>query len=107
MRDASHLVTELGITVGGEANYYRAGIAGHAKNLANRVKGNIENSLIGLKVEVIPGRGVFTSKPHEVRDEFTGKVYKAKGIILAQGQYGLFLLGLQWMKRLCLLVMEL
>ncbi len=77
MRDASHL-TELGITVDGEVNYDRAGIAGHAKNLANRVKGNLENSLIGLKVDVIPGRGVLTGKPHEVRDESTGKVYKAK-----------------------------
>jgi len=77
MRDAKHL-NDLGITVDGEVNFDRAGIADHAKNLANRVKGNLENSLIGLKVDVIPGRGVLTGKPHEIRDEATGKVYSAK-----------------------------
>lgn len=84
MRDAKHL-NDLGITVDGEVNFDRAGIADHAKNLANRVKGNLENSLIGLKVDVIPGRGVLTGKPHEIRDEATGKVYSAKDIILAPG----------------------
>lgn len=50
----------------------------HAKNLANRVKGNLEASLVGLGVNVIEGRGVLTGKPHEVKDELTGKVYTAK-----------------------------
>jgi len=77
MRDASHL-TELGITVDGEVNYDRAGIAGHAKSVANRVKGNLEKILIDVNVDVISERGVLTGKPHEVRDESTGKVYKAK-----------------------------
>jgi dihydrolipoamide dehydrogenase len=77
MRDASHL-TELGITVDGEVNDDRAGIAGHAKSVANRVKGNLEKILIDVNVDVISERGVLTGKPHEVRDESTGKVYKAK-----------------------------
>jgi len=84
MRDTSHL-SELGIQVEGQVQYDRAGIAAHAKNLANRVKGNLENSLIGLKVDVIPGRGVLTGKPHEIKDESSGKVYTAKDIILAPG----------------------
>ncbi len=77
MRDASHLKS-LGIEVEGEVTYSREGIANHAKNLANRVKGNLENSLLGLGCNVIEGRGVLTGKPHEVKDEATGKIYRVK-----------------------------
>jgi len=85
MKDASHLA-DLGITVDeGAVNYSREGIAAHAKNLANRVKGNLEASLVGLSVDVIGGRGILTGNPHEVKDELTGKVYTAKDIILAPG----------------------
>jgi hypothetical protein len=77
MKDANHL-KEMGITVEGEVQYERADIAAHAKNLANRVKGNLENSLVGLSVDVIEGRGSLTGNPHEVKDQSTGKVYKAK-----------------------------
>ena len=77
MKNAKHL-EELGIEVEGEVTYSREGIAAHAKNLANRVKGNLEASLVGLGVDVIEGRGVLTGKPHEVKDELTGKVYTAK-----------------------------
>jgi len=84
MRDTSHLKS-LGIEVEGEVTYSREGIANHAKNLANRVKGNLENSLVGLGCNVIEGRGVLTGNPHEVKDEATGKVYRVKDIILAPG----------------------
>lgn len=84
MQDAAHL-SDLGIEVEGDINYSREGIAAHAKNLANRVKGNLEASLVGLGVDVVEGRGVLTGTPHEVKDETTGKVYKAKDIILAPG----------------------
>jgi dihydrolipoamide dehydrogenase len=77
MRDATHLA-DLGIKVEGEVTYSREGIAAHAKNLANRVKGNLEASLVGLGVDVIAGRGVLTGKPHEIKDEATGKIYTAK-----------------------------
>ena len=77
MRNDQHL-KDLGIEVKGEVEFSREGIANHAKNLANRVKGNLEASLVGLGVDVIEGRGVLTGKPHEVKDEKTGKVYKAK-----------------------------
>lgn len=77
MRDSSHLAS-LGVKVEGSVEFDREGIAAHAKNLANRVKGNLEASLVGLGVEVVEGRGVLTGKPHEVKDSFTGKIYTAK-----------------------------
>ena len=77
MQDAKHLA-ELGITVDGKIDFDRQGIADHAKNLANRVKGNLEASLTGLGVDVVEGRGVLTGKPHEIVDESTGKVITAK-----------------------------
>mmetsp|Transcript_56891 Transcript_56891/g.66497 ORF Transcript_56891/g.66497 Transcript_56891/m.66497 type:complete len:523 (-) Transcript_56891:165-1733(-) len=83
MEDTEHLAA-LGIKVGG-VEYDRQGIADHAKNLASRVKGNLENSLIGLDVSVIEGRGMLTGNPGEVKDELTGKVYNCKNIILAPG----------------------
>lgn len=83
MKDEVHLKS-LGIEVG-EVSYSREGIAAHAKNLANRVKGNLEASLVGLDVKVIEGRGVLTGRPHEVKDDKTGKIYTAKDIILAPG----------------------
>merc|ERR1712157_489054 len=85
MQDTSHLKS-LGIEIGANnVNYSREGIAAHAKNLANRVKGNLENSLVALGCDVVEGRGMLTSNPQEVKDEATGKVYKCKDIILAPG----------------------
>ena len=84
MRDAAHLA-ELGIKVDGKVEYDRQGIADHAKNLANRVKGNLEGSLTALGCEVIEGRGALTANAHEVLDQATGKVYKVKDIVLAPG----------------------
>ncbi|CAJ1955093.1 unnamed protein product [Cylindrotheca closterium] len=81
----SHHLESLGIEVEGEVKFSRQGIADHAKNLANRVKGNLENSLVGLGCDVIEGRGMLTGKPHEVKDSSTGKIYTAKDIILAPG----------------------
>jgi dihydrolipoamide dehydrogenase len=77
MRDEAHLKS-LGIEVEGKVTYNRQGIADHAKNLASKVKGNLENSLVGLGCNVIQGRGKLTGNPQEVVDEATGKVYKCK-----------------------------
>jgi dihydrolipoamide dehydrogenase len=77
MKNDEHLKS-MGIEVQGEVSFSREGIAAHAKNLANRVKGNLEASLVGLGVNVIEGRGVLTGKPHEIKDEKTGKIYTAK-----------------------------
>ena len=77
MQNSGHLES-LGIEVDGEVKFSREGIANHAKNLASRVKGNLENSLVGLGCDVIEGRGVLTGEPHEVKDDKTGKIYKCK-----------------------------
>jgi dihydrolipoamide dehydrogenase len=77
MQNAHHLA-DLGITVEGEVKFDRAGIAAHAANLANKVKGNLEGSLTGLGVDMIEGRGALTGNAHEVKDEKTGKIYTAK-----------------------------
>ena len=78
MQDTEHLQS-LGIEVdASDVTYSREGIASHAKNLANRVKGNLENSLVALGCDVIEGRGMLTANPQEVKDQATGKVYKCK-----------------------------
>jgi dihydrolipoamide dehydrogenase len=78
MKDAKHLQS-MGITVDPASIVYdRQGIADHAKNLAIKVKGNLEGSLVGLGCNVIEGRGSLTDKPFEVKDEKTGKIYRAK-----------------------------
>jgi dihydrolipoamide dehydrogenase len=81
MKNAAHL-SDMGIVVDGEVKYDRQGIADHAKNLANRVKGNLEASLTGLGVDVVEGRGVLTGVPHEIKDAATGKFYTAKVCIM-------------------------
>ena len=73
-----HHLKDMGIHVEGEVKFDREGIAAHAKNLANRVKGNLESSLVGLGVSVIEGRGILTGNPHEIKDSVSGKVYTAK-----------------------------
>lgn len=84
MKNSAHL-SDMGIEVDGEVKFSREGIAAHAKNLANRVKGNLEASLVGLGVDVVEGRGILTGNPHEIKDSVTGKVYTAKDILLAPG----------------------
>lgn len=82
MKDAHHLKA-LGITVEGDVQYDRASVAAHATNLANRVKGNLENSLKALGVDVIEAKGMLKA-PHTVQGD-DGKTYTAKDIILAPG----------------------
>ena len=77
MQDAEHLAS-MGVKVDGEVQFDRQGIADHAKNLANRVKGNLQASLEGLGVNVIEGKGILTGNPHEIKDSVTGKIYTAK-----------------------------
>mmetsp|Transcript_34774 Transcript_34774/g.62607 ORF Transcript_34774/g.62607 Transcript_34774/m.62607 type:complete len:525 (+) Transcript_34774:127-1701(+) len=84
MQAEQHL-SEFGITVEGEVTFDREKVAAHAKQLANKIKGNLEGSLVALEVDIVDGRGVLTGKPNEVKDESSGKVYTAKDIILAPG----------------------
>uniref|UniRef100_A0A7S2V6E1 Dihydrolipoyl dehydrogenase n=1 Tax=Fibrocapsa japonica TaxID=94617 RepID=A0A7S2V6E1_9STRA len=82
MKDAHHLKS-FGISVQG-VDYDVEGVAAHATNLANRVKGNLEKSLIGLGVDVIPSIGSLKAA-QTVEAVGAGKSYKAKDIILAPG----------------------
>ena len=77
MKDESHLAS-MGINVAGDVEFDRQGIADHAANLASRVKGNLEASLVGLGCDIVEGRGILTGNPHEIKDSITGKVYTAK-----------------------------
>jgi len=77
MQAEKHL-SEFGIKVEGEVTFDREAVAAHAKQLANKVKSNLEGSLVALKVDIVDGRGVLTGVAGEVRDESSGKVYTAK-----------------------------
>jgi dihydrolipoamide dehydrogenase len=84
MRASAHL-SEFGIKVEGTVEYDREGVAKHAKQLANRVKGNLEGSLVALGVDIVEGRGALVGSAtvaggevHEVKDQSSGKVLTAK-----------------------------
>lgn len=62
----------------------RAGVAAHAKNLANKVKGGLEGSLKTLGVEVVDATGELAGA-NTVKAVETGKTFTAKDIILAPG----------------------
>lgn len=79
-----HHLKSFGISVG-DVKFDRAAIAGHASQLANRVKVNLESSLKAQGVHVIESIGEVTSKPHEVKVSSTGEIITAKDIILAPG----------------------
>lgn len=83
MKDAHHLKS-FGITVS-DVQFDRAAVAGHASQLANKVKVNLEASLKAQGVDIIESKGAVTDKPHEIKVETTGKVITAKNIILAPG----------------------
>lgn len=82
MKNEHHLKS-LGITVG-DVTFDRGGVAAHAAQLANRVKGNLEASLKGLGVDIIEGRGSITDKPHVISVDGSKEI-TAKDIILAPG----------------------
>ena len=86
MQNAEHLAS-MGVKVDGAVEFDRQGIADHAKNLANRVKGNLQASLTGLGVEVIEGKGILTGNAHEIKDSVSGKIYTAKVRVLCWSIY--------------------
>eukprot|EP00611_Tribonema_gayanum_P024966 TRINITY_DN5593_c0_g2_i1.p1 TRINITY_DN5593_c0_g2~~TRINITY_DN5593_c0_g2_i1.p1 ORF type:complete len:526 (+),score=191.59 TRINITY_DN5593_c0_g2_i1:165-1742(+) len=77
-----HHLEGLGITVDGEVKFDRQAVADHAKNLASRVRGNLEASLKGLGVDVIEDAGELV-RAHTVKG--ASREYTAKDIILAPG----------------------
>lgn len=83
LKNAHHLKS-FGITVG-DVKFDRAGVAGHANQLANRVKVNLETALKAQGVSVIGSKGSITSKPNQIKVESTGEIITAKNIILAPG----------------------
>lgn len=83
MKDDMHLKS-FGISVG-NVEFDRAGVAGHANQLANKVKGNLEASLKAAGVDLIDSRGQLCEVPNQVVVEATGKRISAKNIILAPG----------------------
>ena len=80
--DKGHL-SKMGVNVEGEVKFDRQMIADHAKNLASKVKANLEGSLKALKVDIIPSSGTLAG-PNKIRGD-DGKIYTAKDIILAPG----------------------
>lgn len=75
--------TALSCQVSG-VEFDRAGVAAHAKNLANKVKGGLEGSLKTLGVEVVDATGELAGA-NTVKAVETGKTFTAKDIILAPG----------------------
>jgi len=82
MRDSEHLKA-MGITTGA-VSYEREAVAAHANNLANRVKGNLENSLTSLGVTVFSEKGAMKG-PTTVELVGSDKTISAKDVILATG----------------------
>jgi len=82
MTDADHLAG-FGITSAG-VTYEREKVAAHAQNLANKVKGNLENSLTALGVTVFPNKGQMVGAT-SVKLVGSDKVVEAENVILATG----------------------
>lgn len=82
MKDTEHLKS-LGLSTHG-VSFDRQAVADHAKNLANRIQGNLEQSLKGLGIKVIEAKGVLSS-PHTILAQGTEKKFTAKNLILAPG----------------------
>ena len=94
MKNEHHLKS-LGISVG-DVSFDREGVANHAQQLANKVKGNLEMSLKGLGVEIIESKGLLTDQPHTIAlDSLNGKTITAKDIILAPGSVPLVPKGIE------------
>lgn len=83
MQDEHHLKS-FGITIG-DVKFDRQGVANHASQLANRVKGNLEASLKAQGVDIIDSKGMLTANNREVMIESENRVIKGKNIILAPG----------------------
>ena len=82
MGDEKHLES-MGITVPGGVEFDRAGVAAHAEQLVNKVRGGLEGSLGRLGVELIPEFGAYGG-PNTV-ELGNGKKVTAQDIILAPG----------------------
>ncbi|KAH8051281.1 dihydrolipoyl dehydrogenase [Aureococcus anophagefferens] len=93
MGDEKHLES-MGITVPGGVEFDRAGIAAHAEQLVNKVRGGLEGSLGRLGVELIPEFGAYGG-PNTV-ELGNGKKVTAQDIILAPGSVPPGIIGLEF-----------
>lgn len=84
MGDQDHLA-QLGIQVE-RVSYDRQGIADHATDLVNKIRGDLTNSLKRLNVDTLRGWGKLVSTQKvEVIAESGSKTYTAKDIMLCPG----------------------
>ncbi|MGB3293143.1 MAG: dihydrolipoyl dehydrogenase [Phormidesmis sp.] len=84
MRDEQHLKA-LGISLA-SVGFDRAGIADHAKNLVNKIQGDLTNSLTRLGVETIRGWArIAGSQKVSIKDDSGTRTVTAKDIILSPG----------------------
>ena len=81
MSDDDHLAS-MGISTNG-VSFDREGVAKHAEQLVNKVRGGLEGSLGRLGVDLVPKFGVY-KEPH-VLDVGNGETMTAQDIILAPG----------------------
>jgi dihydrolipoamide dehydrogenase len=84
MRDDEHLKS-LGITVNGVVDFDREKIAQHASGLAERVRGNLVNSLKTLGVDMIEAKGALVKGGQAVQCVGQDRVVRAKDVIIATG----------------------
>ncbi len=87
MRDTMHLKS-MGIQAGA-VDFDLKGVADHAKNLAQKIQGNLKGSLEALGVDILIGNGKFKDN-HTVEYGLPGRVdvggsVTAKNIIIATG----------------------
>jgi dihydrolipoamide dehydrogenase len=84
MRDSQHLQS-MGIQVGG-VQFDRGAIATHATDLVNKIRGDLTNSLVRLKVDTIRGWGkIVASQKVSVATDSGEKIITAKDIMLCPG----------------------
>ncbi|AFY61398.1 dihydrolipoyl dehydrogenase [Synechococcus sp. PCC 6312] len=84
LKQVHHLQT-LGIQLG-QVNFEREGIADHAKNLVQKIRGDLTNSLKRLGVDILVGRGKVAGPQKVSVTTPTGeKTVTAENIIIASG----------------------
>jgi dihydrolipoamide dehydrogenase len=84
MRDSQHLQS-MGIQVGG-VQFDRSAIAAHATDLVNKIRGDLTNSLVRLKVDTIRGWGkIVAPQKVSIATDSGEKIITAKDIMLCPG----------------------
>jgi len=86
MGDAKHLQS-MGIQLG-SVSFDRQGIADHATNLVDKIRGDLTNSLSRLKVDILKGWGrVAGTQQVSVSTDSGSRLYTAKNILLSTGSH--------------------